>query len=147
MDLYTGERRGDLLRLDLPHVRARVRTVLSSFPSVAGAYLFGSALEFVRSNSDIDLGLIVRPIREIGSIESLAGEVEARLGKYGSHPFQVSVLRQEDNSFAFRAMRDGEIVSAADLEYVTDFIERVSREHEDLAPFRRTFYAALGMGI
>ncbi len=145
MDLYTGERRGDLLQLNLGPLRNHIRAILTEFPDVAGAYLFGSALEFVRSRSDIDIGLILPADLAWSDAELLAGRIEQQLGQYGTHPFQVVVLRSEQNSFTFRVLRDGELIYVADKGRVTDIIEAVGRQHDDLAPFRRTFFRALGM--
>ncbi len=145
MDPYSGERRGDLLRLNLSPLRDHIRAVLAAFPDVAGAYLFGSALDFVRSRSDIDVGLILTAGLPWSEAELLTGRIEQRLGRYGPHPFQVVALRPEQNSFTFRVLRDGELVYVANEERVTDVIEAVGRQHDDLAPFRRTFFRALGM--
>ena len=145
MDPYSGERRGDLLRLNLSPLRDHIRAILAAFPDVAGAYLFGSALDFVRSRSDIDVGLILSAGLSWSEGELLTGRIEQRLGRYGPHPFQVVVLRMEENSFTFRVLRNGELVYMANEELVTDVIEAVGRQHDDLAPFRRTFYRALGL--
>ncbi|MEW6447770.1 MAG: nucleotidyltransferase domain-containing protein [Bacillota bacterium] len=51
----------ELVRINLEPVIQQVRAVLSEFPQVAGAYLFGSAMESCRPDSDIDLGLILEP--------------------------------------------------------------------------------------
>ena len=59
----------------------------------------------------------------------------------------MTILRQRNNAFTFAVLRDGVLIHAADLDRVTDLIEAVGREHDDLAPFRKTFYAALGMGV
>lgn len=145
MDVYSGLRRGDLSQLNLPDLRRTVQSALATFPEVVGAYLFGSALDFVRSSSDIDLGLILRP--EVDDAERVANRVECALGHYGPHPFQVTLLRPEENSFTFRVLRDGDLVYLADVPLVTDLIEAVGRQHDDLAPFLRTFYAALGVNL
>lgn len=145
MGVYSGQRRGDLLQLNLPDLRRFVQSTLATYPEVAGAYLFGSALEFVRSTSDIDLGLIVRP--GVEAPECLANRVESTLGHYGPHPFQVTLLRPEETSFTFRVLRDGNLVYLADPLYVTDLIEAVGRKHDDLAPFLHTFYVALGVNL
>lgn len=147
MELYTGERRGDLRRLNPSALRERIRAALDAFPNVAGAYVFGSALDFVRSDSDVDLGLVLRHGVISDAAERLAGRVEAQLGRFGPHPFHVTLLRPEENSFTFRVLRDGELIYVADEECVTDVIEIVGRQHDDLEPFRRTFYEALGMEI
>lgn len=147
MDLFTEERYGDLRRLNPLILRERIRTALAAFQDVAGAFLFGSALDFVRSDSDIDLGLVMRHGLGSDAAEHLTGRVEAQLGRFGPHPFHVTLLRPEANSFAFRVLGNGELVYVADEARVTDVMEIVGREHDDLEPFRRTFYEALGMGF
>jgi len=144
---YTDEGRGDLRRLDLEPVRTAAREVLASVPEVAGAYLFGSALGWVGQRSDIDLGLISRAGLPAEAELDVAGRVEERLGRLGPHAFHVTVLREEENAFTFRVLRDGELVYVADGERVADMIEAVGRQHDDLEPFRRTFYAALRMPL
>ena len=142
---YTGETRGDLLRLDRRVVAAQACRVLSGFPDVAGAYLFGSALDFVGRGSDVDLGLVMRePLAAEREFE-VCGSLEERLGSLGRHRFHVTVVRPEEIAFAFSVLRDGALLYVADAKRVTDVIERVGREHDDLEPFRKTFYAALGM--
>lgn len=76
LDPYSGERRGDLLRLNLRPLRDHICAVLGAFGRVAGAYLFGSALDFVRSRSDIDVGLILTPGLSWSEEESLTGRIE-----------------------------------------------------------------------
>jgi predicted nucleotidyltransferase len=144
LDIYTEERRGDLRRLELSSLREHLRAALSAYPEVKGAYLFGSAREAVRPTSDIDIGLILGEGLDTCAAETVAGKVEAGLGRWGPHPFHVTVLRARDLNFTFRVLRDGELVYASDLESVTDLIEVVGRRHEDLTPFRETFDAALG---
>jgi predicted nucleotidyltransferase len=142
--IYTGKRRGELWQLDLRRVEERIRAVLPDFPQVAGAYLFGSVLDFVRPQSDIDLGLILRrenpdPWEEVTDVL-----VETRLGRIGPHPFQVTVLRRAQGNFAFRVLTRGRLVYVDDPLWVADFIEAVARNHEDWAPFLHTYEAARG---
>ena len=145
--IYSEAGRGDLRHLNRDAIRAHVRRALTAFPDVAGAYLFGSALHLVGGRSDIDLGVI--PAGEAGADRDaeLAEQLESVLGQLGPHAFHVTVLRAHDNAFTFSVLNRGELIFVADENLVTDLIERVGREHDDLVPFRSTFYAALGMGV
>jgi len=51
---------GELIELDRSKLPCFVREKLEIFPEVAGAYLFGSVLEKMRPDSDIDVGIIFR---------------------------------------------------------------------------------------
>jgi predicted nucleotidyltransferase len=145
--IYTGERRGDLVRLDPALLRERVAQALRPLPQVAGAFLFGSATGFLRPDSDVDLGLILRRDPEDLLEDDTAWETELVLGRVGNHPVQVSILRERENEFAFRVLREGEPIYLADQRRVADFIERVARSHDDPAPFRSTFRHAMGWDL
>lgn len=144
---YIGQARGDLRRLDLGAVRIRARQALAAFPEVAGAYLFGSALDFVGPRSDIDVGILLRSGLAPEAELELAERLDAALGSVGPHAFQASILRPQDCALTFSVLRDGELIYVSDEERVTDILEQVGRQHDDLEPFRRTFYAALGTDV
>ncbi len=145
--VYLAERRGELLRLNLAELKDRLLKVLPGYPNVAGAYLFGSALDFVRPDSDIDLALILAKEPENFPDDPTDFDLENDLRSFGPHRFQVTVLREEENNFAFRVLTKGELIYVADPVRLTNFLEGVARVHEDHEPFMRTYHVARGRGF
>ncbi len=125
-----------LVRVSIEAVGEALSRVLPSFPEVAGAVLFGSALGECRPDSDIDVGLILFPSATEPSGWGFAGlesRVERRLGTVQGHPFEVTVLRPARPLFAFKAVKEGRLLYVRDEAAVLDFVERVSRSHAELA--------------
>jgi predicted nucleotidyltransferase len=130
-----------LVRIDLEPVAARLRSLLPAF-GVAGAYIFGSALEEARPDSDVDVGLIRRdaldpeadPLSALAMAEAVADEMGAVQG----HPCHVSVLSLRAPFLAFEAVHTGRLVYEEDEGLVTDFIEEVSLRYRDDYPRYRT---------
>lgn len=139
--IYTGEHRGDLKKLNLPLLKERATLVLSRFDGVAGAYLFGSALDFVRPQSDIDVGIIVRTLDGGSGLDEISPEIEAEFHSFGGHPFHITVLDGNALNLTFHIIAKGHLFYIRDYDFVTDFIERVARQHEDVAPFLQTYRA------
>jgi len=130
----------ELVRINLEPVIKQVQAVLNEFPQVAGAYLFGSAMELCRPDSDIDLGLIlepeVKPDTQEGDV--LASEVAFSLKPVNGHPFDVVLLDPGKPLFVFRVIKEGKLVYCRNRDRVTDLIEYVSRRYADLYPrYRR----------
>lgn len=98
-----------LVRVDLEPMIRQVQAVLSGFPQVAGAYLFGSALESCRPDSDIDLGLVLEPEIKPDTKEgdTLAAEVAFSLKPVNGHPFDVVLLDPDKPLFVFRVIKEG----------------------------------------
>jgi len=109
---------------------------LCTVPEVAGGYLFGSVLsEAFRPDSDIDLGLVVRPGADVAQV---TGDVEWACRPVGGHPIHATVLTARTPIFAFGVVREGSLIYSADQDAVTDFIEVVARRYEDVGPpYRR----------
>lgn len=135
--VYTQERRGDLKRLNIPLLKTQASDILAGFGDVAGAYLFGSALEFVRPQSDIDIGIVLNGIDS----ETVLPEIEATFRRFGGHPFHITALDEDAINFTFSVLTKGDLFYIGDYEYVTEFIEQVVRRHEDVAPFLQTYRA------
>ncbi len=141
--VYDGKQQGDLLGLNLPNLEAKILKVISNFKCVAGTVLFGSALDLVRPESDIDVGIVLQP----GHDElAVAADVEYALGRFGCHPFQVTVLADTAPvaEFTYRAFNSGKVIHMADEDFTTDIIEKVSRIHEENRQFMRIYDAARG---
>ncbi len=153
MSIYTEEKQGDLRQLNRDGLVAHIKEVLARYPEVAGAYLFGSVLDLVRPDSDIDIGLICPGSLYAQDVswgmdaaDKVAMAVNGILDLWGPHPFQITVLREENTSFVMRVLRRAQLIYCADAERVSCFLERVARLHDDVEPFRRIYFAARGMG-
>ncbi|TDA67773.1 MAG: nucleotidyltransferase domain-containing protein [Clostridia bacterium] len=136
-----------LVRVSQKAISRAVNMVLPGHPEVAGAYLFGSALEECRPDSDVDLGLVLFPeVKEppgYGFI-SLEARIEGELPRLAGHRFDVNVLRPNDVIFSFKVISTGQMIYAADVEVVTDFVEAVARRYADIGyRYRRALEEAL----
>lgn len=137
----------ELQRVALDAVEEQIRRVLSRFPAVSGAYLFGSCLGVLRPDSDIDLGLILRvdpasPLTDVTDVE-----VEAELGAFDGHPYHVTTLSAEAVTFSFGVVNRGRLVFEADPDRVGDFLARVAIAHDDLAPFLDSYRGERGRAL
>ncbi|MBX6378583.1 MAG: hypothetical protein IRY95_08545 [Clostridia bacterium] len=130
-------------------IREIVAGVLPAFPQVVGAYLFGSALDRCRPDSDIDLGLVLAPMpaEPVGTgFLELALEVEARLPRVDGHAFEVHVLRRQAPLFAFEVVSKGLLIYVKDGDAVFDFVEAVARAYGELAArYRRALAEVLDL--
>lgn len=122
-------------RVDLETVRSRVVPVVSQFPEIIAVYLFGSALDRLRPDSDIDIGLILDPARDSEKARyELTGKVSLFLDSIGRHSFDVVALDTSDYLFAFRVLSGGVPLYVADSDLLGDVIERVSQEFRENYP-------------
>lgn len=129
----------ELIRLDLTRLQDYIASVLSDFPLVAGAYLYGSALGECRPDSDIDVGIIPaspdrRSARDRFDLET---RVETALGQFDGHPFDVRTFFEDSPLFVVPAVRSGKLVFARDMDAVTDLLERAALRYRDAAPRHR----------
>ena len=125
----------DLVRVDRERVERRIRAHLQDFPDVAGAFLFGSALDTCRPDSDIDVGLVtVRAHEDAWTALGFAEEVAGALDETDGHPFHVVVLSQRAPFLAFEAVHTGRLVYIRDEDVVTDFMEAVALRYQDEYP-------------
>lgn len=139
---YTGRRSGELLELRLTELTHHIQTVLVGRPEIAAAYLFGSAVSFVRPQSDIDIALITgQPVSPAFMLE---GTIEEKLGRFGPHVFHVTVLTEDKVNFAFHVLTRGQVVFVADRPQLTEFIERISTIHRDHERFLEVYEQARG---
>ena len=129
-----------LVRIDLAQVIETMGPVLESRETVAGAYLFGSALGPCRPDSDIDVGLVLFPDRIVSEKagEFLLEDILEALPRIDHHPYDLVILNQVSALFAFRVISQGHEIYARDPEVMSDFMERVSRRRgEDYPRYRR----------
>lgn len=116
-----------------------VKTVTPSLETrqeIAAAFLFGSALELCRPDSDIDIGLVVTPLNGFPEheYERIANAISNELPKLDGHPFDVVPLNTANSIFAFKVIKGGRLIYNRMPSVVTDFIERISRLYGENYP-------------
>lgn len=126
---------GSLITLDVEAIITQTVSTLKKFPYVAGAYLFGSALDKCRPDSDIDIGIVLLNTkisdRERAQLEA---DIANSLHSFKGHLFDVVLLNPEDPIFSFRVIKEGRLIYAPDMDRVTDFMEFVSRQYAEVYP-------------
>jgi len=125
-----------MVLIDEDRIKGAVVSTLTDMKGIAGVYLFGSALGLCRPDSDIDIGLVIKPL--YGKTDKcyldIALAAEARLDPINGHPFQVVPLNITDCIFAFNVRRKGRLIYEPDHEAVTDFTEIISRRYGENYP-------------
>ncbi len=126
----------NLVKIELQSITNRLNPVLERYPQVAGAYIFGSALDYCRPDSDIDVGLIIANDEkyEDRDRELLTEKIICDLSPLNGHRFDVVILKSSEALFSFRVISSGALVYVKDLEVVTDFIEKVSLKYREVYP-------------
>jgi predicted nucleotidyltransferase len=135
----------ELITIDLEKLKIHISSKLMGFPEIQGAYLFGSCLEKMRPDSDIDLGIIfVESPKQ--KVDLLIEKVYSLLGRFDGHPFDIVSVRDVNIILAFKIFRHGIPVYISDNDKVTDLIEQISRKHSDIYPrYRRALEIVSGM--
>lgn len=123
----------ELVRVDREQISQRVEAVSRRFPEIAGIYLFGSALGGCRPDSDVDLGVFVRPGLSERERSRLENELALQFTPLAGHQFDVTVVDPRHAHFAFRVFSEGVPLYVGDSEQLTDLMERVSREKAEFA--------------
>ena len=125
-----------MVRIDEDRIKGAVVSTLMDMKEIAGVYLFGSALGLCRPDSDIDIGLVIKPLygKPDKYYLDIALAAETRLDPIDGHPFQVVPLNITDCSFAFNVIRKGRLIYESDHEAVTDFMEIISRRYGENYP-------------
>ena len=125
-----------MVRIDEDRIKGAVVSTLMDMKEIAGVYLFGSALGLCRPDSDIDIGLVIKPLygKPDKYYLDIALAAETRLDPIDGHPFQVVPLNITDCIFAFNVIRKGQLIYESDHEAVTDFIEIISRRYGENYP-------------
>lgn len=120
------------MRVDRGAVKQRIADACRGRPEVVAAYLFGSALGEMRPDSDIDAGVILSTDPSLDNQQSFRRELHlevdlaADLGRYETHPFDVTVFSAEHAVFVVHALQDAELAYVADDDSLADFLERVA---------------------
>ena len=125
-----------MVQIDEDRIKGAVGSALMDMKEIAGVYLFGSALELCRPDSDIDIGLVIKPLygKPDKYYLDIALAAETRLDPIDGHPFQVVPLNITDCIFAFNVIRKGRLIHESDHEAVTDFTEVISRRYSENYP-------------
>lgn len=113
-----------------------VNPVLKNREEIAGAYLFGSAMELCRSDSDIDIALVITPLtgRPEAYYEQVTNQIANLLIGPPGHTFDVVPLNIMNRIFAFKVIKSGYLIYNSKPAVVTDFIEYTSRQYGENYP-------------
>ncbi|MGQ9558016.1 MAG: nucleotidyltransferase domain-containing protein [Desulfurispora sp.] len=129
-----------LVKTDLPVVAEQVSRVLVDFPQVAAAYIFGSALELSRPDSDIDLGLVLQKdiAPDSQSAFLLEGQIAARLEPVDGRVFDINFIDPARPILAVRIFHQGRLIYCQDRDRLSDVMEQASRLYAEVYPrYRR----------
>lgn len=122
-----------LVTVDLKAVEDHIKVKTKHFHHICAIYLFGSVLEQMRPDSDIDVALIADRFLNDKTAVAIQSEVEETLGCFEGHPFDVTVLHRGSKSlFAFRVLDEGKVVFVGDRDQYTDFLERTARRYGEV---------------
>lgn len=125
-----------MVKINLEDIKKELIPVLEKYPEIAGAYLFGSALDYCRPDSDIDIGLIIGDEEKHSDQDcQLLIEIILRnLSPINKHQFDLVILKSSEAIFSFRVIRNGTLIYNRDNTVVTDFIEKVSQKYREVYP-------------
>jgi len=125
-----------MVHIDADRIKGAAGSALMDMKDIAGGYLFGSALGLCRPDSDIDIGLVIKPLygKPDKYYLDIALAAETGLDPIDGHPFQVVPLNITDCIFAFNVIRKGRLIHESDHEAVTDFTEMISRRYSENYP-------------
>ncbi len=137
-----------LVTVDRTAIVTRVEEVLKGFPQVAGAYLFGSALDKCRPDSDIDIAIVLEDnhLSEKAK-EHLTSEIEGLLKPVERHHFDVVILEPEKLIFSYQVLREAVLIYDRNHERVTDVVEIITRRAADVYPRYRAALEDILAGV
>jgi hypothetical protein len=117
-----------------------LREELLRRPEIVFAYLHGS---FVKEKDfrDIDLGIYLRPARNLYYELDLSHELSRRTGM----EVEVKAIQDAPLPFQMAVVRDGHLLLSRDDELRTDFIVGVSRRYPEYAHFRNLYLGTEGV--
>jgi predicted nucleotidyltransferase len=111
----------------------RLREVLQAFPAVRLAAAFGSvARASERSNSDVDVGILLDP-----DTPELRSRIEADLGRAAGREIDLVYLDAAPPLLRFEIASDGVLLLARDRSDWVDFRARAMIDWWDWAPVAR----------
>lgn len=120
------------MRGELDRIREQVGQVLSRYPAVAAAYLFGSRAKGEGgADSDIDLALLgARDALQAGKLDMLAD-----LSAAGMERVDLVLLEGADTVLRFEAVHPNCLVYAREDFHHGSYFSRTIREYFDLVPY------------
>ncbi|MDN5332101.1 MAG: uncharacterized protein PWP45_1326 [Tepidanaerobacteraceae bacterium] len=126
----------ELIEIDREKLKAYVTEKLYRFKEIAGVYLFGSAVDKMRPESDIDLGIITVPgaVKSEIELELFLEKLHLALRNFEGHPFDLISVTDANVILAFEILRYGIPMFIKDEDVVSDVIEHVSRKYADVYP-------------
>ncbi len=137
----------DLIKINQDSVASHIYQVLERYPQVVGAYLFGSALEYCRPDSDIDVALIIQnnSLTEKDR-DLLCTKIESQIHTYNEkHQIDIVILNEYDSIFSFKVIKKGKLIYVTNHAKVTDFIEKISRKYaEDYPRYKEALNLLVG---
>lgn len=136
-----------LVRADVTYIKNKLAGTFKEFPVIAGAYLYGSILEYCRPESDIDVGLILVP----GTVKSeregdfLIVDILEKTPTLEGRYLDLILLNFQTTIFAFQVLSKGELIYNYRPDVVTDFLEITSRQYGEVYPrYRQALDLILG---
>jgi uncharacterized protein len=126
----------NLVLIDLSETERLLKPSLEKHPEIVGAYFFGSSLDHCRSDSDIDVGVILNskvPMTEKEQ-DLLIERILSETPQSGNHLFDITILKENDVFFTHRVIRAGRLFFVGNDEELTDFIEIVSNKYRENYP-------------
>lgn len=109
----------------------RIKNVLSKFPEIDAAFMFGSRAEGrARLDSDIDIALVVN--HPIGSKKL---DILAALTAEGIDNIDLVTLDKDDLVLRFEAVRHNKLIYAKNSFDRGSYYSRVLREYFDFLPY------------
>ncbi|MCF6095679.1 nucleotidyltransferase domain-containing protein [Thermovorax subterraneus] len=126
----------ELIEIDREKLKAYVTEKLYRFDEIGGVYLFGSAVDKMRPESDIDLGIITIPgaVSSEEEVELFLERLHLALRNFEGHPFDLVSVAHANVILAFEILRHGIPIFIKDDDVVSDLIEKVSRKYADVYP-------------
>ncbi len=122
-----------------------LRKVFQKKPHVLFAYLFGS---FIKGDyfEDLDLAVYFREGKRslVGGREVLS--LEREIEEQVHFPVEIVVLNEAPLFFAFRLIKEGEIIFSRDDKSYLDFEERIRLQYFDFLPFYNRYYREVVLG-
>ncbi|MGB9840263.1 nucleotidyltransferase domain-containing protein [Thermovenabulum sp.] len=124
----------DLVRIDKEKLKNYITEKVASFEEIAGIYLFGSSLDLMRPDSDIDIGIIFFDCVDEKKAEDVIETLYLKLLNFEGHPFDIHSVNHSNTIIAFNILRNGLPLYIRDENTVTDLIEKVSLRYKEVYP-------------
>jgi len=118
-----------LVRVEYEPLYEQVKTALYQTPEVVAAYLYGSALDKCRPDSDLNIAIFVpkefnERIRDFLEIKLLL-----ELPPLEGHSFDLKVINFEDFLLAFHILKEGRALIVTNQDIFGDLIEEISLKY------------------